>query len=389
MVHKRIRISVRTKPQTKSSKRSQQAIWLIVIAVILPLIFVRSGYSQTPPAIGPDSYHSDQKQIGVGILTGFVKTTLNGILSDTNAALRARGTSAHVDLVLPLTVASPFRLTTENTNRFNQYYVKLPMIVAFHLSIPGTSDRQISYPLDLNVSCDQWFTGNGAVKVLASVGPPSVEGGNLVEDALFIRDHINTMIRNYLPQIAALAQTIPNARCMTIGASPGNGTFDPFAFIAYDPPARRPIATGPALPRLEVTFLRLKRLQARGNGQVLYSPVENVMVDAFANYVERQSPYLTMREGDDVALNIPPVIFNAPLLKSLVIVVNLNQQNGSLGSTFAASALSDGSTGGQHVLQIPKSFTLPGRGGSKPLTVNVPGYELSYKITYVGSVIGR
>lgn len=359
---------------------------ILLVGVIL---FAVTAFAQTPPAIGPDSYQSDKAQIGIGIFTSFVKTNLDKIMSDTNTALSSRGTGAHVELIMPLQVANPFRLATEYPNRFNQYYVKLPMIVGIHLSIPHTSDRQIYYPLDLNISCDQWFTGNGTVRVIASPGPPSVEGGNVIEDALFVRDYINTAIRNYLPQIAAVTQTIPNSRCVTIGASPSGGSFDPFSFIAFDPPARRPIGTGPTLPRLEVTFLRLKRLAASGNGQILYSPVENVVVDAFTNYAERQSTTFTMREGDDVVTNIRPVVFEAPLLKSLVVVVNLNQPNGSLGSAFAAFALSDSNTGGEHTIQIPKSYTMPGRGGGKPFIVNVPGYELTYKVTYAGPVISR
>lgn len=96
-----------------------------------------------------------------------------------------------------------------------------------------------------------------------------------------------------------------------------------------------------------------------------------------------------MHEGDDVATNIHPVVFEAPLLKSLVIVVNLNQPNGSLGSAFAAFALADSSTGGEHTIQIPKSYAMPGRGGGKPFIVNVPGYELTYKVTYTGPVMSR
>src|SRR5205814_2270044 len=103
---------------------------------------------------------------------------------------------------------------------------------------------------------------------------------------------------------SAFSQTLPNSPCVTIGASPSTGPSDAFTFIAYDAPIRKSIGGVAAIPRLEITFTRLKRLKARGNlgTGVLYSATENIMLDLYANFGERQSSVLTMHEDDDMAL---------------------------------------------------------------------------------------
>jgi hypothetical protein len=261
-------------------------------------------------------------------------------------------------------------------------------MIGINVDIPVVADRQIYYPLDLNLTCNGWQTNNGVVKVTAKPGPPSVEGGSILEDVIHIRDYVDSQVKSHLPQIAAVTQTIPNSQCVTIGASPNTtGTVDNFAFIAWDPPGRRPPIGGTvAQSRLEVSFIKLKRLKARSfGGGVLYNPTENIMLDVYANFSERQSTVLTMKEYDEVTLNIPPVVFNAPLPNSLVVIANLNQQplGSSDDSAFAAALRSANYSAGTHTLQIPKHYVVPvGPGNRKPYIATTPAYELTYKVTY-------
>ncbi len=387
--------SIHAEDQTISSvaeehtlKFSLGALRILVLSIAMLAIF-SVAQSQVSPPVGPETYRSDAHQIGVGVLTGMVKTTVERIVADTNTNLKNQGSSIRIQM-LPFKFYSPSRFATEYTNRPNQWYVKIPTFIGINVDIPVVADRQIYYPLDLNLSCDGWQTGSGVIKVVAQTGPPSVEGGSIVEDVIHIRDYVDSQVRSHLPGIAAVTQTLPMSQCISIGASPSSSTSDPFSFIAWDAPTRSPIGVTTAFPRLDVAFIKLKRLSARGNGAVLYSPTENIMLDVYANFNERQSRVLTMREGDEVPLNIRPIIFSAPLPNSLVLIANLNQQ--PLGSTqdsaFAAALRTANYSPGLHTLQIPKHYVIPpGPLNRKPIIATVAAYELTYNVNYASPTL--
>ena len=362
-------------------------LWLLRLtqsAVLLAFMAAASSvaFAQYPPPIGPDSYKVDKTDISANILRNVARTAINKVLADTNASLKNQGGGYHVDLVGNVTFNQPYRLASQNTNRPNQYYVKVPMSFTLNVSIPHTSDRQLIYPLDLNVSCDRWFTGNGVITYTAITGPPDIQGGNVLENLLQVRNLIDNTVKSYLPSIGAQVQTFNNP-CVTIGASPSNIEAQN-SFIAWDAPVRQPVGIiGTVGPHFEITFLKLKRLAARGNGQLLYSPVENVELDAYANFGERQSHSLTFREGDEVSLNLTPVIINAPLPNILVVIASINQPGGSADDTSFWSAPSSANfSPGEHTLQIPKHYVIPGGGPGnlKPTIVATPGYELTYRV---------
>jgi hypothetical protein len=351
-------------------------------AVVLAFIIAASSIAvaQYPPPIGPDSFKVDKTDISANILRNVARTAINKVLADTNASLKSQGGGYHVDLVGNVNFNQPYRTASQNTNRPNQYYVKVPMSFTLNVSIPHTSDRQLIYPLDLNITCDRWFTGKGVVTYTAVTGPPDIQGGNVLENLAQVRNLIDNTVKSYLPSIGAQVQTFNNP-CVSIGASPSNIEAQN-SFIAWDAPGRQ-VVGGTVGPHLEITFLKLKRLAARGNGQLLYSSVENVELDAYANFDERQSHSLTFREGDEVSLNLTPVIINAPLPNILVLIASIKQPGGSADDTSFWSASSAANfSPGEHTLQIPKHYVIPGGGVGhlKPTIVATPGYELTYKV---------
>ena len=367
--------------ETTTADRHRRAV---LLAFAIHLLFAGSSFAQpAPPPLGPATYRSDAQQIGVGVLAGFVKTKVAEIETEANKVIKEQGVNASVE-ALPLKVFSPLRVATLYSNRPNEYYVRLPIYITVKVRIPFTSDRTIFIPLDVNLSCEGWQTGKGSVQIVAKTGPPSVEGGNIVEDVLRIRDLINNMIRSKLALPGAIAVSLPNSSCVTIGPSPNSSVGDLFAFIAYDPPGRVQIATvAQALPTIEVTLLRLKRLQARNKGAVLYQPTENILLETYANFEMRQSAVLTMREGDEVSLNLPAL--NVKALDSLVIIANVKQQPTSTpeDTAFAAWARTANYSPGVHTLQITKVYVEPpGPGHTKPLQVRVTAYELTYNVRY-------
>ena len=87
-------------------------------------------------------------------------------------------------------------------------------------------------------------------------------------------------------------------------------------------------------------------------------------------------------------LNIPAVVFNTPLLDSLVVIANINQepQGSTQDSAFAASIRSANYSAGTHTLQIPKHYVVPvGPGNRKPYIATTPAYELTYKVNFVNA----
>jgi hypothetical protein len=286
------------------------------------------------------------------------------------------------------------RVATQFTNRPNEYYVQLPMEIAIKVKLPVTSDRTIYIGLALNLSCEGWQNGTGKIQILAKTDPPVIEGGNIVEDVIRVRDIIDGLIKSQITLPGAINFSLPNAACITIGASPSQSVGDPFAFISYDSPSKLgQIRNLSALPKATVTFDGLKRLRARGQGgSVLYQETENIMLETYANFVTRQSDVLTMKEGDETALKFEPSIVEMSGRELLVVIANIRSMPTGQpeDSAFAAAARAANFSPGTHTLQINKVYTEPpGPGHTKPLQIRVPAYELTYTVHYSNSGLLR
>ncbi len=383
--------------QSSCTRLSYDALskrFIQLLLLVFATFSIASLAQGQPPPLGPNSYKSDRLQIGTSILTGFVKTQVQTIVDNINATLQSQGKSIRVQ-AMPLKSWNPSRFPTEYPDRPNEYYLKLPTIIGINVDIPVAADRQIYIPLDLNISCKGWQTGNGAVTIVAQPGPASIEGGNIIEDVLHIRDYITNQVRSNFSAPMPVTQTLPNGQCVTIGASASQQPLDPFGFIAWDPPPRfRPI-DGTAVSResLQVTFNQLKRLAAHGyGGGVLYSPTENIVLDTYANFAHNQSSTLTMKEGDVVNLTIPPVNLTRPLLDSLVVIANVSQQPNfqPVDSAFDAFQRTANYSPGTHTIQVRKRYVIPaGPGHTKPTFGYAPAYELTYTVRYANSMVVR
>jgi hypothetical protein len=347
--------------------------------------------AQSPP-LGPPLTTNTQFDVGAGLLTGIVNNELQQALSQTNATLQQQGYGARVS-ALPMQFWSPYRLPTQYLDKPNQWYVKLPIMIGIQVHVPDWFDRQIYVPLDLNVSCEGWYTGAGKMVITPQLGPASFEGGSWVEDApglSLIRDYVNGLVRSNFSLPPAVAQAVPNANCIRLGVSPAQGPNDKFAAILYDKPPRlhrHPVT--PLSPTLEVTFVSLKRLVAHAppNGNVLYSPTEKIVLDIWADYTHRTSDTLTMNENDQVNLSIAPVSFTPPYSDTLVVIANIVQQptTSEQDSGFDSFSAAMNFSPGTHTVQIPKTYILPpGPVNRKPIIATMPGYALTYSVAFHG-----
>lgn len=387
--------SSQSKNRRKSAKSTFHAkvLWSAIIISLSVISTLAQSTTPPSPPLGPASYRSDVKQIGVGLITGIVKSKAEEIVKTTNDMIIARGEPVRVEL-MSVRVNRPSRVATQFTNQPNEWFVKIPMNVGLKIRIPVSSDRQVYIPLDINISCNNWHTGQGALKVVGQPGPISIEGGNIIEEVLRIKDFVDSQVKQNFPPLRPITVPGVSLPCTTIGTSPGEPPDYRFGFVAYDGPSRiRPLDNAMVMPTIEVTFQRLKRLQARGRGgAVLYSPIENIVLDAFANFTMRQSGVLTMRENEEVALSLPPVSLRSSGVGTLVVIANINQQpsNQPQDSAFNAWSRTLNYSPGAHKLQITKVYSIPpGPMNPKPTFIRVPAYELTYNVRYSNPVTIR
>jgi len=357
---------------------------LTVVFTLFPVL----ALAQPAPIGPPPATATAAGELSVAVLTGAVRSRAQATVDETNARLKQEGRSTRVSIE-SLTAGVPSREPTTSGNRPNSWVVVVRFGLTIKVAIPLSFDRHIFIPIDVRVFCDNWFTSTGNVTVRSAPGPASIEGGNIIEDVLHIRDLIDSRVRNAFTAPLPATVSLPG-RCKTIGAF-GGGTATPADdTVKWDVPRVRPgFAPAPAAikPTVIVTFGRLKRLQARsfpGNA-ILYNDAEDIWFRSFADYSEAFRS-LTMREGDDVALNLPPIRLDAGTFDSLVVIGNVEQQpfDNPRDSVFTPAATRAQSYGpGSHILQIPKWYSRLDPVSHKPIMISVPAYELTYTVQFV------
>lgn len=367
---------------------------ILSVLTIICIIAPRAADSQ-PTAIGPTANTTQAGELSVFTIKAFVNGKTLDIVRETNAQLEADGESSRAS-ISEIKVFKPSRTATLLENRPNSMIVRVPFIVRIKVAIPVFSDRFISIPISVEVSCEGWQNPVGNISVRSVPGPASIEGGSLFEDIIQVNRIIDAKVHNSFnqPSPSTAPPVLADTRCRNIGITDfGTATVNDDA-IHFDRPIVRPIivtVARPLGPTVEITFNRLKRLRARNlNGGVVYSEVEQIFLNAFANYEQRQKT-LSMREGDDVALNLPPVVLNAGLFDKLVVIGNIEQPPNNPKDTRFRTSLRTSSFGpGSHVLQIPKFFIKPpDRFNRKPQLIPVNAYELSYTVRFIEPVILR
>lgn len=361
----------------------------VLLFVILTASLASIATAQ-PTAIGPGKNNGQAGELSIFTIKVLVEAKTRDIVNETNRQLEADGESARVSLkeIRPF---KPLRTDTRFFERPNSTIVRTPVFVKLNVNFPALGTlRTIHIPIDVEVSCDGWQTGNGNIKIRAVPGPPSIEGGSIFEDIIQVRNFIDAKVRNNFPTLfpSTAPPILANPSCVNIGVTDfGTPTVNDDA-IHFDRPMSRPIVTR-FQPRVEVKFDRLKRLNARDlSGNILYKDVEQIALNAFANYEQRQK-ILTMREGEVVDLNLPAVMLNAGLYDKLVIIGNVEQPpNNPKDSSFLTSNRAIKYGPGTHVLKIPKFYTRPpDRFNPRPTFVRVDAYELMYTVRYIEPVI--
>jgi len=350
-----------------------------------------------PTAIGPAANTTTAGELSYFTLKVGVKATTLDIINNANQQLANSGQSARVELV-EVKGYKPRRMDTTFPNRPNSTIVRTPFIVSLKVKIPVVADRYISIPIDLDTACDGWQTGRGKIVVHVQPGPPSFEGGSIIEDILQVRNLVDSLVRNNFPRLTGsnAPMLIADPRCKNLGVTDfGTASIEDDAIHFDRPPTGRPIRPivgrmpTSFLPSVEIRFDRLRRLPARDlQGRVLYQDSENIALNAYANYEQRQK-ILTMREGDDVALDLTPVVFTAGEYDKLVVIGTVEQPpNNDNDAAFRTALRDQRFQPGTYTLKIPKYYIKPADSiNRKPSYVRVDAYELTYTVRYTDPAI--
>jgi hypothetical protein len=343
-----------------------------------------------PPPVGPPPNRAEKGNLFVSTMTNLMRDRAQATVDETNARLKREGRSSRVSIE-SLRVYKPYRSKTDALNQPNSWFVRTPYILKIKVAIPASFDRHISIPIDVNVFCDGWHMKSGTVTVRSKPGPASIEGGNILEDVIHVRDYIDAKVRSAFNPTAPLTMPLPLTKCSTIGASDRGTEAAEDDVVVWDEPFVAPTDGVVARPTIEVTFDRLKRLRARQiGGAILYKEVEEILLNTYANYSQLQKG-LSMREGDEVVLNLPTVRLDARKFDMLVVIGNVEQPpNNPKDSAFAATAKVGNYSPGSHVLQIPKWYSMPpDRLNPKPRFFSVPAYELHYTVRFIDAGVAH
>ncbi len=341
--------------------------------------------ASVPPPLGPAAtvQRSTTPNFSMEVLRRFVEGFAQQVVNDTNASLAADGKSTRVSRGA-VTAGTPYRTFTQHVDRPNQFIARAPFDIRIDVEIPWSFDRVIYIPVDIDVSCEGWWTSAGNLHFVSVPGPASIEGGNILEEVVGVRDIITSRVRSsFTPPSSS---ELPfGGNCATIGVSS-----DPnFEAIIWSPPLAVKLTTV-LKQRIEVAPLSLRRLPAQTiDGQPVGNPVETVSLQSYANFHAVETPPFAMRENDQIALNLPSMLLDGEPTTILAVIGNVRDSLLRTTSTsFDVSTQSINYSPGMHTMTLyTETWQPPKPPLKKPLKVLVPTYELTYHVSYTPPVL--
>lgn len=362
-----------------------------------------------PPPLGPPAPTDPKKDMSIyGFLTPLVKGHVGKALTDVNALI-AKRTDIRAQISLrDFKVWSPWLDATQYADRPNERFVRVPYLMMFHahniqkntsggwVGVPG--ERDISQAIDMLTFCNNWQTGQGRLKVVSNIQRPYLEDnqGALEEVVNFfvnntLTSYIDNEVRKQLTQPPDISVDLLG-QCDALGAYAGLTTDPTDDIVQYSYHQKLTkvagIAAATGLEQITIKLLSLKRLAAHNlQGAVLYQPVEAPALEFYANYQHAYAPLSPLQEGQQLTLNVPPLMLNRPEGSNLLVLISNIIQNVSIGSqpTDSAFRVFDKATNfgnGIQTIRIQKPYWVQGNPmtGGKPSKVYVDAYELTLQV---------
>lgn len=383
---------------------------ILLALLIFVLLNQLNVFAQNaPPAQGPPP-SPEEGHLGVPLkgLVDLTKSTIQTILDSTNAKIRRESGSTNVKARLSFTAKmyKPRMTMTQYTDRPNQNVVKVPVMIDYTISgirwhsIPYFS-RKMFQTIDIFVSCENWFTKDGNMRVLFDNGPINMDDNSWGESALnfffanTISNFVSGEIRTRIPSVANGVLTLNSpCNCLSVEADEENDFEFSEAKFKFIP--KKAGYDAMFVKGVSVKFNSIERLLAKDLSGILYDSVENGGIELYVNQVSRYAELSNIREGEIRVLNLEPVIFPKPADNGTVIIIgNFIQQGLSkTDSRFVVYKKDSRFGNGDQTLIIRKPYTIrpqyiPGVGYTKPTTAYADAYKINFTIDVPQELMAR
>lgn len=375
-----------------------------VLAVILLFGFTENLKSQYPPAQGPPPVSGEPiiREIPTFIVNNLINNMLrDSIVPEINASIAAEDPPVSINVSFTLEQRKPHMSETRFTDRPNEKIVTVPYKVDFKLDINNFPDRHILQNIEVNFSCNNWFTNSGTIQVNLHAERPFLGGPSFTEQAInfflgnWLTPLIDSKIRNELPP--GLRKNLPlelfhnECNCLSVVAEGASPAFKD-SFIQYQKKPHRKKEILSTVNSIQITVDSIKRLPTVNleTGEILYDSVENLTVEFYANHSAKTFNVNGITEGQKIKLPSNSISVIKPGVSgSLILIANITQANDRRNTRFAVFKSTQNFGIGEQKLIIQKSFTqppkrLPSGDMSKPLEIFMDAYEITVSIKSSG-----
>jgi hypothetical protein len=361
-----------------------------------------------PPAQGPASpTASATGSLSLNAITATIKSVIDQKVSEENVALtytkciwmtypvvKQYCFQAHKAVISASLQGWPASMSqTQYSDRPNQKIATIHYIATYTVSDIENYpfSRTITQSIEMDASCEQWYTGQGALTFTAKVQPAYLEGDHsFVEDAVgallngAIPSYVDSQIRQALSSFPSGSITNSTALvCSTLGVAPG-GTA-----VVFDGAAR--VLNTSFLPQISVRIMQVRRLTTHDlTGAVVYYPLETPNIELYAGFSRLQLNLPQMVEGQ---VYIPPsnAVIQTPVppdTGQLVLIGNTRyNEMYTEDSQFAVFTKASNFGNGTQLLSIPKTWSAWNSIIKKPIWYRTGGYELTLQITVQSPIV--
>jgi hypothetical protein len=384
--------------QTPLSRFAAGAICAVLLS---DCVLSQAHAAGKPPAQGPPAASLNFQDVPVAAVSGMLLTVINAQLAIENAAL-AKDPSHQAVISASIQAQTPYMSATDHTNQPNQFLADVPFTVTYHVSgiqvkilgqwVPYPFDRDITQAIDVEATCEGWFTGSGALTYNVITYPPVLVGDHsFAEDAVgslllgVIPAYVDSVIRDALKSAPVGSTTVGSGiACRSLGLDTRAQGF-PFDSINYDPPGLHRIG-GSVVQQIQVRVTKVKRLAVRdSDGVPVYGGVEVPQFDFYAGNSHVQIHLPGMVEGQ----TFTPTTGNTaetPVPDAsglLVLISNLSSGNDDVNADYAFQTFGVATAfgNGTHTFSIPKHWMQPVHPGSRPTFGTAPGYEITVEVS--------
>lgn len=371
---------------------------------LLPLIFCvyHSMAQNSTPVAGPrPPLGHEFKTLPMSIVLDLLEFELHSATGSINMMLANQKDSTGLEAQLKYSyrAGQPFMAATTYQDRPNHYYIKVPLIITYNVQDikwyhnPYPS-RKIHQFVDLIITCNNWFTNDGALHYSFEMQKPYADDRPSPVQALnfYIANNLTTLldgkIRTTFPE-AFRQSHAPLAACNCLDVKPGTDQANHYkdSEIRYNMPKALPADH----ENIEISLLSFKRLYAHTypDFKVLYQEEEDIELEFYVNQVRQVITINKMREEQEYQLNIGKIIFPKTQNEELLVhVANLKfKQLPEYKKTTEVLAFNKLNNFGHglHKIVFYKSYNLklaplPSGEMPHPYEVKLPAYELTLRI---------